>query len=406
MLKGKTIVVGVCGGIAAYKVVDVVSRLRKIDADVHVIMTAHAQEFVTALTFQSISHNPVTTDMFEKPQLWDIQHISLAQRADLVIIAPATANIIGKVAGGIADDMLTTVVMATKAPVLFVPAMNYNMYENPLVQENITQLSGMGYKFLEPGIGPMAEGTSGKGRLPEPLSIVEGIIEILKPQRDMEGVKVLITAGPTREAIDPVRYITNHSSGKMGYAIAEAASRRGAEVRIVSGPVNIRKPENVQVIDVITAQDMYSKVMDLYDDCDVLIMAAAVADYRCADIHDKKLKKNDDSMTIKLVKNPDIAREAGSIKTDKIHVGFCAETNDLVANAQAKLEAKKFDIIVANDVTMEGAGFGVDTNIVKIIKSDGMIKDLPLMKKTEVADEILNEVIMQKALKEQGFKAL
>lgn len=393
MLKGKTVVVGVCGGIAAYKAVDVVSRLKKLNADVHVIMTEHAGEFVTPLTFQSISHNPVITGMFDRPQSFDIEHISLAEKADLFLIVPATANIIGKIANGIADDMLSTTVMASKAPIVFAPAMNHNMYENRIVQINISKLCEMGYIFLEPGTGLMACGTSGKGRLPEPADIVESITHLLYPKKDLTGIRILVTAGPTREAIDPVRYLTNHSSGKMGYAIAEAASLRGAEVKLVSGPVHVPKPQNVDIIDVITAEDMHTEVMKHFRDCRVMIMVAAVADYRCANVSDRKIKKTGDEMSIQLAKNPDIARELGSLKDDRILVGACAETNDLVANAKAKIEAKKFDMIIANDVTQEGAGFGVDTNIVKLIKKDGSIRDLPIMKKIEVAHEILDEIV-------------
>lgn len=393
MLAGKNMLVGVCGGIAAYKVVDVSSRLKKLGADAHVIMTENAARFVTPLTFQSITHNPVITDMFEEPKTWDVQHISLAKKADLVVVAPATANIIGKIANGIADDMLSTTIMATKAPVLFVPAMNTDMYENPIVQGNIAKLSKLGYQFMEPDTGRLAEGMSGKGRLPEPEAIVRRCLEILAANKDMEGIKVLVTAGPTREPIDPVRYISNHSSGKMGYAVAEVASKRGAEVTLVSGPVGISKPAGVKTVSVDTALEMYRVVMENYENYDVLIMVAAVADYRCANIADKKIKKSNEDMTIELVKNPDIAKELGKVKGNRIVVGTCAETNDLESNAKYKLESKNFDIIVANDVTMEGAGFGVDTNIVKIIKRDGSIKDLPIMSKVDVAREILDEVL-------------
>lgn len=393
MLKGKTVVVGVCGGIAAYKVVDVVSRLIKLGADVHVIMTRNACEFVTPLTFRSISHNPVITDMFEEPKLWDIQHISIANRADLFIIAPATANIIGKVAGGIADDMLSSTLMATKAPVMFVPAMNTHMYENPIVQENISKLEGRGYLFLEPGIGPMAEkGFYGRGRLPEPPEIVEGVIKLFRSRDDFSGKKVLITAGPTQEPMDPVRYISNHSSGKMGYAVAEAALQRGASVTLVSGPVHLDKIQGVDTVSVTSALDMYHAVMERYQGADIIIMVAAVADYRCKEIVAQKIKKSEDGLTLELVKNPDIAKEIGKVKQDRILVGFCAETNDLIANAKAKIDSKNLDMIVANDITQEGAGFNVETNIVKLIRKDGSIRELPIMKKGEVAQEILNEI--------------
>ena len=392
LLKGKSVVVGVCGGIAAYKVVDVVSRLKKLGTEVEVIMTAHAEKFVTPLTFRSLSHKPVITDMFEEPDQWDVRHISLAQKADLFIIAPATANMIGKLASGIADDMLSTTIMATKAPVLIVPAMNYNMYGNPVVQQNIEKLKALGYLFMEPDTGVMAEGTSGKGRLPEPHLIVETAVGILKPRRDLEGLKVLLTAGPTRESIDPVRYITNHSSGKMGYAVAEAAAERGAEVLLISGPVSIEKPVGVDFIAVTTAQEMYERVMKNYGACDIVVMVAAVADYRPAEVSDIKIKKSDDDLILRLEKNIDILKELGKVKGNRILAGFCAETNDLLENARKKVEAKNLDIIIANDVTMQGAGFGTDTNIIKLIKKDGSVIELPLMSKLSAAHRIWDEI--------------
>lgn len=392
LLKGKSVVVGVCGGIAAYKAVDMVSRLKKQGAEVDVIMTEHAVKFVTPLTFRSLSHRPVITDMFEVPEQWDIKHISLAQKADLFVIAPATANIIGKLAAGIADDMLSTTVMATKAPVLIVPAMNYNMYANPILQENIEKLKSMGYRFMEPDTGMMAEGTSGKGRLPEPAAIVETIVGILKTGRDYEGLKVLVTAGPTREPIDPVRYITNHSSGKMGYAVAEAAVERGAEVLLVSGPVWVEKPAGVNLVAVTTAKEMYAAVMENYKAYDIVIMAAAVADYRPAEVSGIKIKKKDDEMTLILEKNNDIAKEVGKVKGSRILVGFCAETNDLLENAKKKIKIKNLDMIVANDVTMEGAGFGTDTNIITVVRKDGSVLELPMMSKLSAAHRIMDEI--------------
>jgi phosphopantothenoylcysteine decarboxylase / phosphopantothenate---cysteine ligase len=399
MLDGKSVVIGVCGGIAAYKVVEVASRLRKLNAQVDVVMTENAAKFVTPLTFQSISHKPVITDMFEEPAEWEIRHISLARKADLIVIAPATANIIGKIANGIADDMLTTTVMATKAPVLFVPAMNHNMYENAIVQDNINRLKARGYFFMEPDTGMMAEGTSGKGRLPEPGCIIDEACNLLNMKRDMEGLRVLVTAGPTREPIDPVRYISNRSSGKMGYAVARAASQRGAKVKLISGPVALSKLENVSSVDVTTADEMYSAVMACYKDFDVIIMLAAVADYRCSDISEVKIKKRDEEMLLKLKKNKDILKELGSLKGNRLLVGACAETNELLKNAVSKLESKNLDMIVANDVTMEGAGFEVDTNIIKIVKKDGSIKELPLMSKYDAAHKILDEIVALGGLK-------
>lgn len=391
-LKGKSVIVGVCGGIAVYKVVDVVSRLKKLGAVVDVIMTANACKFVTPLTFRSISHTPVVTDMFEEPDQWDIRHISLAQKADLFVIAPATANIIGKLASGIADDMLSTTVMATRAPVLIVPAMNYNMYANKAVQHNIETLKARGYMFMEPDTGMMAEGSSGKGRLPEPPVIADTVVDILKPKRDLEGLKVLVTAGPTREPVDPVRYISNRSSGKMGYAVAEAALDRGAEVLLISGPVSIGSPAGAEVISIMTAQEMYTAAMENYMNFDIIIMLAAVADYRPAEVSGIKIKKNDDELTLNLEKNTDIARELGKVKGVRLLAGSCAETNDLLENARKKIESKNLDLIIANDVTMEGAGFEVDTNIIKLVKRDGSITDLPLMSKKEAAHRIFDEI--------------
>jgi len=412
VLKGKTAVVGVCGGIAAYKAVEVVSRLKKLGLDVNVIMTKNAAEFVDSLTFRSISNNPVTIGMFDEPQYWDIGHISLANKADFIVVVPATANIIGKVAGGIADDMLSTTIMATRAPVIFVPAMNHNMYENPIVQSNIEKLKNLGYVFMEPASGLMACGTKGKGRLPEPSDIVKFIVDFFESEnaginelkntsvkKDLKDLSILVTAGPTREAIDPVRYITNRSSGKMGYAIAECALKRGAKVKIVSGPVNIPVPSGAEVENVISAREMYQKVMESYKDYDVLVMVAAVADYRCEEISQKKIKKSQEEMTIKLVKNPDIAKELGKVKDNRILVGFSAETDDVEKNALEKLQSKNMDMIVANDVTQEGAGFSTDTNIVKIIKGKEYIKSFPIMDKTKVADVILDEILLIRSTK-------
>lgn len=402
MLKGKTVVVGVCGGIAAYKAVEVVSRLKKLGAEINVIMTKNATQFVTPLTFQNICHNPVITDMFAEPKIWDVQHISLAEKADLMLIVPATANIIGKTANGIADDMLSTTIIATKSPVLFIPAMNTNMYENPIVQQNISKLKSLGYIFMEPDTGLLACGVIGKGRMPEPQEVADYAVGILcqternineTVQADMKGINVLITAGPTIEPIDPVRYISNHSSGKMGYAIAEAAMQRGASVKLISGPVHLKEPSGVETVHVKTALEMYEAVMKNYKDYDVIIMMAAVADYRCAETADNKIKKSNDEMVIKLIKNPDIAKELGKIKGNRILVGACAETENLVDNALSKIKSKKFDLIMANDVTMEGAGFGVDTNIVKLIDKNGNIKDYPIMSKKEVASKLLDAVM-------------
>jgi phosphopantothenoylcysteine decarboxylase / phosphopantothenate---cysteine ligase len=392
MLQGKTIVVGVCGGIAVYKVVEVVSRLKKLGANVHVIMTKHAMEFVTPLTFQTMSGNPVVKDLFEEPKMFDIAHISLAEKADLILVAPATANMIGKVANGICDDMLSTTIMASLAKILFIPAMNTNMYENPVVQDNIKLLTKRGMLFMEPDEGKMACGTTGKGRLPESQKIVAHVEEVMKEKRDLEGVQVLVTAGPTRESIDPVRYISNRSSGKMGYAIAKAAFKRGANVILISGPCNLDVPIGVDAIFVESALEMHEQVMKRQAEVDVFIMVAAVSDYRVKTYHPNKMKKKEDSLEIELVKNPDIAKEIGQIKGNRTLIGFCAETEALMNAAQKKLIEKNMDMIVANDVTLEGAGFGSDTNIVKLLKKDASMIEVPCMDKHKIADLILDHI--------------
>ncbi len=393
MLKDKTVVIGVSGGIAVYKVCDVVSRLKKLGANVHVIMTKSATEFVAPLTFQSLSQNYVVSDMFEEPKTWDVEHISLAKKADVFLIAPATANVIGKIACGISDDMLSTTVMATKGKVLIAPAMNTNMYENPIVQRNIDTLKALNYDFIEPESGRLACGDMGKGKLASPENIVEAVVSALTKKQDLKGERIIITAGPTVEAIDPVRYLTNRSTGKMGYAIAKEAIERGAEVTLVSGPTKLEPPKNLKkFIKIESAQEMYEAVLDNLDENQVIIKSAAVADYKPKSYCNKKIKKNDDDLVISLDRNKDIAYEIGKIKNDKILVGFAAETNDLIENAKNKVKKKNLDFIVANDLTKEGAGFGVDTNIVKIIDKDGIISEYPIMKKEEVANVILDKV--------------
>ncbi|WIF94580.1 bifunctional phosphopantothenoylcysteine decarboxylase/phosphopantothenate--cysteine ligase CoaBC [Caminicella sporogenes] len=403
MLKNKNVVVGVTGGIAVYKAVDVVSRLKKLSANVNVIMTKSAAKFVAPLTFQSISQNYVVTDMFAEPKTWDIEHISLAQKADLFLIVPATANIIGKIANGIADDMLSTTVMATKAPVLIAPAMNTNMYNNPIVQRNIDILKRLGYKFIEPVSGRLACGDYGKGKLAEPQDIVNEIINLFKSDysKDLEGRKIIVTAGPTQEPIDPVRYITNHSTGKMGYAIAKAAKNRGAEVLLISGPTNLSAPDGVEIINVVTANEMYEAVLNNLKDADIVIKSAAVADYRPKNKSDVKIKKSDDDLNIELTRNPDILYEIGKIKGNRILVGFAAETNDVLNNALKKIKKKNLDLIVANDITQKGAGFKSETNIVTIIDKNGNYKSLKKMTKEEVADVILDKVV-DMILKKEG----
>ena len=391
MLSGKCVVVGVTGGIAAYKTCEVVSRLKKLHADVRVIMTKNATEFVSPLTFQSLSHNPVSVDTFANIQTWEIEHIALAQRADVFVIAPATANIIGKLACGIADDMLSTTVMATHAPVLIAPAMNTAMLENATTQQNMRTLSERGMRFIAPGTGMLACGTSGAGRMSEPSQIVDEIVRTLRPREDFAGLSVVVTAGPTAEPLDPVRYITNRSSGKMGYAIAEAAHARGAHVTLISGPTAIQPPKGVDVVRIGTTQELYDAVLG-HADADVVIQAAAPADYRAREISPTKIKRTGDSLMIELVPNPDIAAALGARKhPGQTLVGFAAETNNVIENAQGKLKRKSLDLIVANDVTRAGAGFDVDTNIVTLIDGEGM-KELPMMTKREVADGILDRV--------------
>ena len=394
MLKNKTVVIGVSGGIAVYKACDIVSRLKKLNANVHVIMTNNATEFVTPLTFQSLSQNYVVNDMFEEPKTWDVEHISLAKKADVFLIAPATANVIGKIANGICDDMLTTTVMATTGKVLIAPAMNTNMYRNPILQRNITILKELGYNFVDPESGRLACGDVGEGKLAQPEVIVNEVVNLLTDEeKDLQGQKIMITAGPTVESIDPVRYLTNRSTGKMGYAIAKQAANRGAEVTLVSGPTNIAPPSNIKkLIKIESAKDMYNAIIENFDDNQVIIKSAAVADYKPKTYSDKKIKKNDDDLVIKLDRNKDIAYELGKIKKDKILVGFAAETNDIIENAKGKIQKKNFDFIVANDLTEEGAGFGTDTNIVKIIDKEGNINKSPQMKKDEVANVILDKV--------------
>lgn len=394
MLNNKTVVIGVSGGIAAYKACDIVSRLKKLNANVHVIMTKGATEFVTPLTFQSLSQNYVISDMFEEPKTWDVEHISLAKKADVFLIAPATANVIGKIANGICDDMLTTTVMATTGKVLIAPAMNTNMYKNPILQRNINTLKELGYNFINPESGRLACGDEGEGKLASPEVIVNGVVELLNNKnKDLQGKKIIITAGPTVESIDPVRYITNRSTGKMGYAIAKMAADRGADVTLVSGPTDITPPSNIKkLIKIQSAEDMYNAIIDNFDENQVIIKSAAVADYKPKTYSDKKIKKSNDDLVIELDRNKDIAYELGKIKKDKILVGFAAETNDLIENAKGKVNKKNLDFIVANDLTEEGAGFGTDTNIVKIIDKEGNINKYPQMKKDEVANVILDKV--------------
>lgn len=392
MLENINIVLGVCGSIAAYKALDITSKLKKLSANVDIIMTDSAKEFVTPLSFQSLSQNPVITGMFDEPKAWEIQHISLAQKAQLVVVAPASANIIGKVANGIADDMLSTTIIASKAPVLFAPAMNTGMYENIAVQRNIKKLRDDGYLFIEPGEGRLACGTIGKGKLAEVDDIIDEINYLVAEKKDFLGSTVLVTAGPTVEAIDPVRYITNHSSGKMGYAIAECARNRGANVILISGPTNLNPPRNIQVIKVDSNKDMYRAVMDAFERSDIIIKAAAVADYSPLEYSKQKIKKTGDEIVLHLNKNVDILKELGKQKGNKILIGFAAESENIVVNAKEKVEKKNLDFIIANDITSDDSGFKSDDNKACIIDRNGNIINLPKMSKTKLAHIILDNI--------------
>lgn len=395
MLNGKNILVGVTGGIAAYKAADLVSKLKKLDANIQVIMTEAATEFVSPLTFQTLSQNFVYVDMFEEPKTWEVEHISLAEKADLILVAPATANTIGKIANGIADDMLSTVIMATEAKVIFAPAMNSHMYSNPIVEENMNKLSNLGYEFIEPGSGLLACGTYGAGRMAEPLNIIEYVKGYFGP-KDLENQKLVITAGPTIEPLDPVRYMTNFSSGKMGYALAEEAKKRGGDVVLITGPTNLKPPTDIKVVNINTTREMLNAVEKEFNDCQILIKAAAPLDYRPNVVSNSKIKKKNDILEMKFIKNPDISRHFGKIKKSQIMVGFAAETDNIIESAKEKIKRKNFDFIVANDVSKEGAGFKTDTNIVTIIDKDGNIENYPLMQKKKLANIILDKIVKLK----------
>ena len=412
MLKDKNIILGVTGGIAAYKCVDLVSRLRKQGANVHVILTKGAQNFVTETAMREISGNPVVTSMWQEIQQYDVEHIALARLADVVLVAPATANVIAKCACGMADDMLTTTLLATKAPVFFAPAMNTNMYENSITQQNLHTLQERGCHIIDPAAGHLACGTSGVGRMPEPQELVEILADFfatgkelaesdevdsrqhLAEELDFRGLNILVTAAGTREPIDPVRYIGNRSSGKMGYAIAEAARDLGANVTLISGPSALTPLAGVNFFKVESARDMRRLVLENFPESQIVIKAAAVADYRVKNVADHKIKKNDEELTLVLEKNPDILKELGQKKQKgQVLVGFAAETQNLIQYAQSKLEKKNLDMIVANDVSKPQAGFNVDTNLIKLLKRDGSIEELPLMSKKDLAYIILNHVM-------------
>lgn len=391
MLSNFNVLLGVSGGIACYKACEVVSRLKKLNAGIDVVMTKHATEFVAPLTFETLSNRPVVSDMFSREREWEVEHIALAKKADLCIIAPATANIISKLAEGIADDMLTTTYLALKCPVIIAPAMNTNMYENPVIKANLDKLRKSGVIVIDSAEGRLACGDVGKGKMAEPIDIVAKAVEVLCPKRDYAGKRVLVTAGATRENIDGVRFITNRSSGKMGIEIAKAALKRGAEVVLVKGLVQVSVPSYIsKVVAVESTEQMYEAVMANYKDCDVIIKAAAPSDYRPKKKITDKLKGEE--ITLELVKNSDIAKAVGKEKGERKLVVFCAETRELMESAMKKLADKNADMVVANDVTMQGAGFDSDTNIVTIAKKDGFLKSYPVMPKSQVADVILDEI--------------
>ena len=394
MLKGKTVVLGVTGSIAAYKIANLASALVKLHADVNVIMTKNATNFITPITFETLTGNKCLIDTFDRNFQFNVEHVALAKRADIFMVAPASANVIGKIAHGIADDMLTTTIMASKCPKLISPAMNTNMFENPILQDNLKILEKYGYEIINPASGYLACGDTGAGKMPEPETLLKYILRTIAREKDMAGKKVLITAGPTQEKIDPVRYITNHSTGKMGYALAENAMRRGAEVTLVTGPTAIEPPMFVNVVSVTSAEDMAGEVIARAPEQDIIIKAAAVADYRPVNPSDEKIKKKDsEESSIALERTQDILKYLGSHKrADQFICGFSMETENMLENSRAKLAKKNVDMIVANNLKVKGAGFGTDTNVVTIITADDC-KELNIMSKADVANAILDEIL-------------
>lgn len=393
MLQGKTVILGVTGSIAAYKAANLASLLKKQHADVHVIMTKNAMEFITPVTFETLTGNKCLTDTFDRNFQFEVEHVSLAKRADLVLVAPATANVMAKLAHGLADDMLTTTILACKCPKLIAPAMNTRMYENPVTQDNMEILKKYGWKLIEPAVGYLACGDTGKGKFPAESVIVEHVLNEIALEKDMAGLHVLITAGPTMEAIDPVRFISNHSTGKMGYALAKICCQRGAAVTLVSGKTNLPRPTGVEVVDIRSAQEMYDAVTSRFAQQDIVIKAAAVADYRPATVAEQKMKKSDDDMSIALERTKDILAYLGRHKQPhQTLCGFAMETEHMVEHAQAKLVKKNLDLIAANNVKVAGAGFGTDTNVVTLITKDE-VKELELMSKSEVSGKIVDEIL-------------
>lgn len=393
MLQGKTVVLGVTGGIAAYKMPNLASALVKLGCNVQVLMTQNATQFITAVTFETLTGNKALVDTFDRNFSFQVEHIAVADQADLVMIAPATANVIAKLAHGLADDMLTTTVLACNCPKIVVPAMNTKMYENPVTQDNLNTLRRYGWEVVEPASGYLACGAVGKGKLPEPEALLQVILHDLAHEKDMMGKRVLVTAGPTQEALDPVRYLTNHSSGKMGYAIAQAAARRGAQVTLVSGPVALKRLPYVETVDVVSAQEMFEAVAVRAAEQDILIKAAAVADYRPMMVAEDKMKKSDDALSIPLERTQDILGWLGQHRRPgQFLCGFSMETQNMVENSRKKLEKKQVDMIAANNLKVEGAGFGVDTNLLTLITKDGL-DELPLVTKEEAADLLLDRIL-------------
>lgn len=393
MLQGKTVVLGVTGGIAAYKMPNLASALVKLGCNVQVLMTQNATQFITAVTFETLTGNKALVDTFDRNFSFQVEHIAVADQADLVMIAPATANVIAKLAHGLADDMLTTTVLACNCPKIVVPAMNTKMYENPVTQDNLNTLRRYGWEVVEPASGYLACGAVGKGKLPEPEVLLQVILHDLAHEKDMMGKKVLVTAGPTQEALDPVRYLTNHSSGKMGYAIAQAAARRGAQVTLVSGPVALKRLPYVETVDVVSAQEMFEAVAARAAEQDILIKAAAVADYRPMMVAEDKMKKSDDALSIPLERTQDILGWLGQHRRPgQFLCGFSMETQNMVENSRKKLEKKQVDMIAANNLKVEGAGFGVDTNLLTLITKDGL-DELPLVSKEAAADLLLDRIL-------------
>ena len=398
MLKGKTVLLGVTGGIACYKSANLASALVKQGANVQVLMTKNATEFIGPHTFESLTGNRVSVDTFDRNYQFQVEHIALADQADLVLVAPATANVLAKLAHGLADDMLTTTILACNCPKIAAPAMNTKMYENPVTQDNLEILRKYGWEIVEPASGRLACGAVGKGKMPEPEDLLETVLHALSHEKDMTGLKVLVTAGPTREALDPVRYLTNHSTGKMGYAIAKAAAARGAQVTLVSGPVNLKKPPYMEVVDIMSAQDMFDAVTSRAPDQDIIIKAAAVADYRPATVAEDKIKKSgtDADLSLPLARTSDILAWLGEHRAPgQFLCGFSMETRDMVDNSRKKLEKKHIDLIAANNLKQAGAGFGVDTNLLTLIAADGA-KELPLMSKEEAAHALLDEIMSRR----------